>query len=93
MANLAESITVLLVTFLALVGIIVGIFVACRELVCWYAKINERLELEKKRNDRLEEISNHLKILIQIELAKKQERDAANEFQLTGEEQSGPGHH
>ncbi|MHC1792033.1 hypothetical protein [Solidesulfovibrio sp.] len=93
MANLAESITVLLVTFLALAGIIVGIFVACRELVCWYAKVNERLELEKKRNDRLDEISNHLKILIQIELAKKQERDDANEFQLTGEEQSGPGHH
>lgn len=80
-----ENIIALLLTILMACGIIIGIFLACRELVCWYAKTNERLELEKRRNAQLEEISTHLKTLIQIELAKKKEREEENSFALQAE--------
>lgn len=73
----------MLVAFLAAVGIVLVVFLACRELVCWYAKINERLVLEKKRNEYLQDIASSLKILIEVEVAKKKERDALNEFKLS----------
>lgn len=75
MSNLFEGIALVIVPSLLALALIIAVFMACREIVCWYGKINERLELEKHRNDRLDEIAQSLKILIQIEVAKKEERD------------------
>ena len=36
--------------------VIVVIFLIGRELFCWYYKINERIELQKKTNDLLEKL-------------------------------------
>lgn len=35
---------------------IIAITFIIREIVCWYSKINERIELQKKTNDLLEKI-------------------------------------
>jgi len=80
-----ESIISTLILLAMGCAIAAGIIAACREIFCWYAKVNERLDLEKKRNVRLDEISSYLKMLIQIEVAKKNERDAENVFELTEE--------
>jgi hypothetical protein len=45
-----------------IVGIVLlfGISLLLRELMCWYWKVNERIELQKKTNDLLIEISRRL---------------------------------
>lgn len=68
----------------------IGIFMACREVVCWYGKINERLELEKKRNIKLDEIAGYLKSLTQIEVNKKKECAAQSVVTLTDEVAKAP---
>jgi hypothetical protein len=83
MGNLIESISVLLVATVLVFGVLAAIFLVGRELVCWYAKINERLELEKKRSLQLDDIAKSLRVLIEIEVAKKKERDEANSFGFT----------
>lgn len=88
MGNLLESISVLLVTTVLIFGVFAAIFLICRELVCWYAKINERLELEKKRNAQLDDIAKSLRLLIEIEVAKKKERDEAHSFGFVDESSS-----
>lgn len=90
--NLLESIGVLLISAVFVLGVLAAIFLIGRELVCWYAKINERLELEKKRNMQLDDIAKSLRILIEIEVAKKKERDA-DAFLLTDEVQTGTESH
>ncbi len=39
---------------------IVVFWLVCRELVCWYYKINEKIKLQKKTNELLEQILNKL---------------------------------
>lgn len=90
--NLLESIGVLLISAVFVLGVLAAIFLIGRELVCWYAKINERLELEKKRNMQLDDIAKSLRILIEIEVAKKKERDT-DAFLLTDEVQPGTESH
>jgi len=86
--ELVGGFAVMLIAFLAAAGVVMVVFLACRELVCWYTKTNERLELEKNRNEYLKDIASSLKILIEVEVAKKNERDALNEFRLTGDGES-----
>jgi hypothetical protein len=85
MGNLLESIGVLLVATVFVLGVLAAIFLIGRELVCWYAKINERLELEKRRNAQLDDIAKSLRVLIEIEVAKKKERDEVNNFGFSDE--------
>ena len=48
--------------FSLLIGlaIVVVIFLVCREVVCWYAKINERVNLLEEQIELLKEISRKL---------------------------------
>lgn len=48
--------------FSLLIGlaIVVAIFLVCREIVCWYAKINERVNLLEEQVELLKEISRKL---------------------------------
>ena len=48
--------------FSLLIGlaIVVAIFLVCREIVCWYAKINERVNLREEQVELLKEISRKL---------------------------------
>ena len=48
--------------FSLLIGlaIVVVIFLVCREIVCWYAKINERVNLLEEQIELLREISRKL---------------------------------
>jgi len=85
MGNLLESIGVLLIATVFVLGVLAAIFLIGRELVCWYAKINERLELEKRRNAQLDDIAKSLRVLIEIEVAKKKERDEVNSFGFSDE--------
>ncbi|MEA5087289.1 hypothetical protein [Solidesulfovibrio sp.] len=78
--QLLESVGVLLIPALAGIGVLVGVFAACRELLCWYFKINERLGIEKRRNEQLDDIAHSLKVLIQAEVVKKKERDEVKNF-------------
>lgn len=48
---------VILFSFIALIGV----FLLVRELVMWYYKINERIELQKKSNKLLEELIQLIK--------------------------------
>ncbi|PRC92723.1 hypothetical protein [Solimicrobium silvestre] len=41
--------------------ITIGIFVICRELVCWYWKINKSIELQQEIAQSLKEIAATLK--------------------------------
>jgi len=43
--------------FLLIIAAIIGIFFLIRGLMCWYWKVNERLELQKETNRLLKEIS------------------------------------
>lgn len=40
-------------TLLIVIGVAICIFVVCRELTCWYFKINERVDLMKRQNELL----------------------------------------
>ena len=46
--------------FLTVLAIAVVIFLVCRELVCWYSKINERINLLREQNELLREICDKL---------------------------------
>lgn len=39
--------------------ILIGLFIIGREFFCWYFKINERIKLEKERNDLLKKLASH----------------------------------
>lgn len=43
------------------IGICIGIFLALRELWCWYFKLNEIKNELKKSNELLAEVNRHLK--------------------------------
>lgn len=45
-----------LIALIVYVGIIVVIFLLCRELLCWYWKINEHLENQRKILEKLEKL-------------------------------------
>lgn len=49
-----------LTTLLIVLAIAVIVFLVIREIVCWYSKINERIELQKKTNMLLENIFKQL---------------------------------
>lgn len=49
-----------LVVIFSIVALI-GVFLLIRELVMWYYKINERIELQKKNNKLLEELIQLIK--------------------------------
>lgn len=40
--------------YLAMLGIALLIFLACREITCWYFKINERIEKQNKGDEILQ---------------------------------------
>ena len=42
------------------VGIFIALFFIFRELMCWYWKVNERVNLQKKANNLLEQILKQL---------------------------------
>ena len=46
-------------------GFILGIIIVliCREIVCWYWKINESLQKQDETNESLKEIVRQLKVL------------------------------
>jgi hypothetical protein len=48
------------IPFIIVAVICLVLFVVLREVVCWYSKINERIELQKKTNALLEKIFNNL---------------------------------
>lgn len=53
--------------------ITIAIFFLCRELMCWYWKINEHLENQKRiieKLDKLEEIERYLKYIDQNTMKK-----------------------
>ena len=39
--------------------VLIAVFIVGREFSCWYFKINERIKLEKERNDLLKKLVNH----------------------------------
>jgi hypothetical protein len=45
-----------LITLLITIGISIIIFLICRELVCWYFKINKRVEILEEQNELLKKI-------------------------------------
>jgi predicted PurR-regulated permease PerM len=47
-------------TILIVLAIAVIVFLVIREIVCWYSKINERVELQKRTNMLLENILKQL---------------------------------
>lgn len=51
-------------TILILVGLILLfiIFLLCRELVCWYFKINIKINMMDEQNQMLSNIMDHFKI-------------------------------
>ncbi len=44
------------ISFIVLIIISIVIFLICRELACWYWKINERLRMQKEISSKLDEI-------------------------------------
>lgn len=46
----------ILLNLLITIVVVVGIFLLCRELMCWYWKINEMLSEQKKTNQLLTEL-------------------------------------
>ena len=42
--------------FIVILGICIALFFVLKELMCWYWKINERIELQKKTNEILGKI-------------------------------------
>lgn len=48
------------VTIIIIILICVGLFFLCRQLNCWYLKINERIDLMNQMLDNQEEIINLL---------------------------------
>jgi hypothetical protein len=44
-------------SFLFAIGVIVGLFILLREIVLWYWKINEHIEIAKESRDYLKEIA------------------------------------
>ncbi|XPV75657.1 MAG: hypothetical protein ACNI27_13570 [Desulfovibrio sp.] len=71
----------------ALIGlaVMILIFWACREIVCWYWKINERLELQRETVRLLKKINN-TGIHIQNQLNKSAVKDEqASELENTTE--------
>lgn len=51
MNNISIGVVVIMVIVL-----LIAVFILLRELNCWYWKINERIELQKRTNDLLEKI-------------------------------------
>lgn len=49
-----------IITLLIVLAIAVIVFLVIREIVCWYSKINERIELQQKTNILLENIFKQL---------------------------------
>jgi hypothetical protein len=45
-----------LIALAVTVAVTISIFLLCREIVCWYFKINERAELQRTNNKLLKEI-------------------------------------
>lgn len=45
------------VTVLLVLALFVAIFLFCREIVCWYWKINKRLEIEQQILDELRKLN------------------------------------
>lgn len=53
-------------SFLIVLVICIAIFFLCREVMCWYFKINEHLENQKKiieKLDKLDDIERQLKYI------------------------------
>lgn len=48
------------VAFIIGLGLLIVLFLICREVVCWYNKTNERLKLEQERNELLRQILKQL---------------------------------
>lgn len=49
------------IEILIIIGVLVVLFLVLRELVCWYYKVNERIELQKDSNTILRKILSELK--------------------------------
>jgi hypothetical protein len=49
-----------LLVILLTAGISLIIFLACREIVCWYFKINKRVELLEEQNELLKKVHDEL---------------------------------
>jgi len=45
---------------IVLMVIVICVFLLCREITCWYFKINKRIELQEKTNTLLESIAASL---------------------------------
>ena len=41
---------------LAVLTVVIALWFVLRQLVCWYYKINERIELQKRTNELLEKL-------------------------------------
>ena len=50
-----------LIDFLAWLGIILLVFLLIREVVCWYAKINRRIDLLEEQNSILREMLDEMR--------------------------------
>lgn len=60
-------------SLLIILIICIAIFFLCREVMCWYWKINEHLENQKKiieKLDKLDEIEKYLKYIDQNTMRK-----------------------
>ena len=49
-----------LATLIVFIFVLLGIFLLCRELNCWYWKINRRIELLEEQNNSLKTIIEKL---------------------------------
>ena len=50
-----------ILTLLMILSITLFLFLICREVVCWYFKINVRVELQKETNNLLKQLVNGTK--------------------------------
>lgn len=48
----------ILTSVLVITAIIALLLFALREIMCWYWKVNERIELQKRTNELLEKLIN-----------------------------------
>ncbi|MGL4411703.1 MAG: hypothetical protein ACRCTF_06170 [Bacteroidales bacterium] len=62
------------------IAIVIGIFLICRELVCWYWKINKHISLMEENNELLRMLvaQNSTKQKEAVEMSKEESKDEVN---------------
>ena len=68
-----------LLPILASLAVIAIIFLVCREIVCWYWKINERLEMQREIRNEVRTLTRRINILLDPDLRSEGEEEDEDE--------------